>query len=152
VTSRLRRWWQTVVLSASTRRGIAARRWAADGIAIGWSVQLALQLAALWIPAAATARDRVLGWFAGRSEWEAAIILAVVKSCAFAYVWFWAWMGLDAYSRRFGDSDALSARRLLWLLALCAGWLTAPVYWFVVKRKDMNARVNALRAMPGAAQ
>jgi len=61
-------------------------------------------------------------------------------------------MVLDAYRRRFGDSDVLSVRRLLWLLALCAGWLTAPVYWLVVKRKDVDAELDALRTTPYAAQ
>ena len=152
MSSRLRHAWRFLGGSSPTRRELLSRRWAGDLIALLWSTYLLLQAAAVWLPAAAGTRDLIVEWFRRLPTWQTALVLGGVEAFGFAYVWFWGWMGLDAYRRRFGDSDVLSAQRLLWLLALCAGWLTAPVYWLVVKRKDVNTELEALRETLDAAQ
>ena len=135
--SRLRRAGRFIAGTNGTRRKLLAQRWAADIIATCWSALVVLLAAGELIPTAGALPKGVAALFNAPAGWNEGAAATVVRVLIFAFIWFWAWMALDAYSRRFADSDVLSFRRLVWLLALCAGWLTAPVYWFAVKRRSV---------------
>jgi hypothetical protein len=140
-------------------QALQIKRWAGEGMGLLWSITIAATLAYVVYRVATRGDYAILAWFQAwftlaeaLGENVAAPVMFVIEV---AYLWFWGWLALDAYQRRFGDSEVFSIRRVAWLGAIVGlPGLAAPLYWFAVKRRAVLAQLRAYSegSVPGAAR
>jgi len=152
--SALRAAWRALVKRMSAPRALEQRRFVADFLCPLWVIHFWGSASTL-IAAAVTRNEEFARgvWAMYNLVWTTTALRLAGALFWCIYLWFCVWMALDAYARRFGDSDGLSVGRLLWLAGIICMWPLVPVlYWFAVKRKAVVAELRRLtHSLPPAA-